>query len=58
VILRGNNAAQLISEQAKKSRVAMIIMGSQGLKGMPRLILGSVAEQTLRYASCPVLIVK
>jgi len=58
VVLRGNNAARLISDQAKKSRVAMIVMGSHGHKGMSRLILGSVAEQTLRYASCPVLIVK
>ncbi len=58
VLLRGNNAAQLIADQAKKSRVAMIIMGSHGHMGMSRLILGSVAEQTLRYAACPVLIVK
>lgn len=58
VLLRGANAAQLIADQAKKSRVAMIIMGSHGHTGMSRLILGSVAEQTLRQATCPVLIVK
>jgi nucleotide-binding universal stress UspA family protein len=36
----------------------MIIMGSRGLKGLKRLLLGSVAERTLRYARCPVLVVK
>jgi nucleotide-binding universal stress UspA family protein len=27
-------------------------------KALKRLLLGSVAEKTLRYAECPVLIVK
>jgi nucleotide-binding universal stress UspA family protein len=58
VILKRGDPAQRIAEQAKKSRVAMIIMGSHGRTGLKRLVLGSVAERTLRYASCPVLIVK
>ncbi len=36
----------------------MIIMGSHGRTGLQHLLLGSVAEKTLRYAQCPVLIVK
>jgi nucleotide-binding universal stress UspA family protein len=47
-----------IADQAKKSRAAMIIMGSHGRSGLQRLMLGSVAERTLRYVDCPVLIVK
>lgn len=58
VALQGNDAAQMIADQAKKSRVAMIVMGSHGRTGVQRLVLGSVAEKTLRYADCPVLIVK
>jgi nucleotide-binding universal stress UspA family protein len=58
VALRGGDAARLIAGQAKKSRVSMIVMGSHGRTGLGRLILGSVAEKTLRYADCPVLIVK
>ena len=57
LILRGG-PAQVIARQAKKSRAAMIVMGSHGRTGLKRLMLGSVAEQTLRYAECPVLIVK
>ena len=58
VYLRARDPAKAIVAQAKKSRVSMIIMGSRGLKGLKRLILGSVAERTLRYARCPVLVVK
>ena len=58
IILRGDDAAQLIVQQATKSRSSMIVMGSQGRTGLLRLILGSVAEKTLRYAKCPILIVK
>ena len=58
IVARGTNFAEVIARQAKKMRVAMIIMGSHGRTGLQRLLLGSVAERTLRYAECPVLIVK
>jgi nucleotide-binding universal stress UspA family protein len=48
----------VIAAVAKKSRAAMIVMGSHGKTGFQRFMLGSVAERTLRYAHCPVLIVK
>ena len=58
ILVRGEDTAWVIANQAKKSRAAMIIMGSHGKRGLQRLMLGSVAERTLRYAECPVLIVK
>ena len=58
VLARGTDFADIIVRQAKKLRVAMIIMGSHGRTGLRRFLLGSVAERTLRYADCPVLIVK
>jgi len=58
VLTRGEDTARTIANQAKKSRASMIIMGSHGRTGLQRLMLGSVAERTLRYAQCPVLIVK
>ena len=57
-LARGADFADIIVRQAKKLRVSMIIMGSHGRTGLRRLLLGSVAERTLRYAKCPVLIVK
>jgi nucleotide-binding universal stress UspA family protein len=58
MLARGINYAEIIARQAKKLRAAMIVMGSHGRTGLQRFLLGSVAERTLRYAHCPVLIVK
>ncbi len=58
VVTRGGNPAEIIARQAKRLGASMIIMGSHGRTGLPRLLLGSVAERTLRLAHCPVLIVK
>ncbi len=58
VLISGGDTAQVIANLARKFRAHMIIMGSHGRTGLKRLMLGSVAERTLRYADCPVLIVK
>jgi nucleotide-binding universal stress UspA family protein len=58
LLMRGVNPAEIIARQAKKLHASMIIMGSHGRTGLQRLLLGSVAERTLRLAHCPVLIVK
>ncbi|HEX7233207.1 MAG TPA: universal stress protein, partial [Candidatus Binatia bacterium] len=58
VLARGTDFAAIVVRQAKKIGAAMIIMGSHGRTGLSRFFLGSVAERTLRYATCPVLIVK
>jgi nucleotide-binding universal stress UspA family protein len=58
LVLERPEAGRAIADVAKKSRAAMIIMGSHGRTGFQRFVLGSVAERTLRYAQCPVLIIK
>jgi len=35
----------------------VIVMATQGRSGLPRLLLGSVAEYVLRHAPCPLLLV-
>lgn len=35
--------------------VDMIVMGTHGRTGLPRFLLGSVAERVVRAAQCPVL---
>jgi universal stress protein A len=52
------NAADVILDNVNALNVNLIIMGSQGKKGLSRLIMGSVAETVVRKANCPVLIVK
>lgn len=58
LLIRAADTALAIANQARRSRASMIIMGSHGRTGLQRLMLGSVAERTLRYARCPILIVK
>jgi nucleotide-binding universal stress UspA family protein len=36
----------------------LVVMGTRGRTGLEHIVLGSVAERTLRTASCPVLAVK
>jgi nucleotide-binding universal stress UspA family protein len=47
-----------ILESAEKTHARMIVMGSQGRTGLARAMLGSKAEQVVRLAPVPVMIVK
>ena len=43
---------------AKSSEEAdLVVMGTHGRTGLPRLLLGSVAERVVRLAHCPVITV-
>jgi len=35
----------------------LVVMGTHGRTGLPRLLLGSVAERVVRLAHCPVITV-
>ena len=43
---------------AESKRVDFIVMGSRGLGGFKKLLLGSVASGVSQHSKCPVLIVK
>lgn len=47
-----------ITDLAKEESADMIIMGSHGRTGLRRLLMGSVVEKVIGYASCPVLVVR
>jgi len=49
---------QAIAEMAKDIDADLIVMGTRGLTGIKHVMLGSVAERTVRSAACPVLTVK
>jgi universal stress protein A len=50
-------AVEAIIEEANARNVGLIVMGTHGRTGLSRLVLGSVAEQVVRRAPCPVLTV-
>ena len=47
-----------IEECVVEDDADLIVMGTRGLSGIKHVMLGSVAERTVRTASCPVLTVK
>lgn len=47
-----------IQEWLEHDGFDLIAMGSRGRRGLERLVLGSVAEKTVRHASCSVLVVR
>lgn len=55
-VRRGSAWVEIV-ETAKQLPADLIVMGTHGRKGMPRLLLGSVAEKVVRSAPCPVLTV-
>ncbi len=54
-LVEGHPAEEIIKEAHEDD---LIVMGSKGRTGLDRLLLGSVAENVARHASCPVMIVK
>jgi nucleotide-binding universal stress UspA family protein len=48
----------LVVEQAKSWAAELIVIGTHGRRGASRLLLGSDAEQVLRLAPVPVLLVR
>ena len=53
--IRIGSVADDILEFAREHSVDLIVMGTHGRRGLSHLLLGSVAEQVLRSAPCPVL---
>ncbi|MDI6889029.1 MAG: universal stress protein [Methanocellales archaeon] len=47
-----------IIDEAERGDFDQIIMGSRGLTGLKRVLLGSVADSVTHYAHCPVTIVR
>lgn len=57
-VVRDVAAAPAILDYADDHDIDLIVMGTHGRRGMRRMILGSVSEEVVRYASCPVLTVR
>jgi nucleotide-binding universal stress UspA family protein len=54
----GGPAAEFIVSKASELKADLIVMGTHGRRGLRRLALGSDAEQVIRSAPVPVLLVR
>ena len=57
-LIRAGHPAREVVRIAKKRAVDLVVVGSHGLGGIKRFLLGSVSDQILAYAPCSVMIVR
>jgi nucleotide-binding universal stress UspA family protein len=57
VVMRARSVAADLLDLASRLRVDLIVVGTHGRTGVPRVLLGSVAEAVVRHATLPVLVV-
>jgi nucleotide-binding universal stress UspA family protein len=56
--IQTGHAGSIIVETAKRRGTDLIIISTHGRTGFKRIFLGSTTEYVVRYAPCPVLIVR
>ncbi len=56
--LRPGQPAEAIAEFARVMQAELLVIATHGRTGLTRALLGSVAEQVVRHATCPVLVVR
>jgi nucleotide-binding universal stress UspA family protein len=56
-LIEGDAATEIV-QTAVETGCDVIVMGTHGRTGLPRFLMGSVAEQVVRRAPCPVVAVK
>lgn len=54
----GGRLAEVVAEAARQWKADLVVVGTHGRRGVGRLLLGSGAEQILRLAPVPVLVVR
>ena len=56
-IIEQNDPWHAVIATAESARADLVVMGTHGRRGLPRAILGSVAEKVVRHSPVPVLVV-
>jgi nucleotide-binding universal stress UspA family protein len=57
VLVQAGEVLTKIVQTAREKEIGTIVMGTHGRSGLAHLVLGSVAEQVVRSAPCPVYVV-
>jgi len=58
VRVEAGSPVELIARTAEENRIDLVVIGTHGRTGLAHVLLGSVAERTVRTAPCPVLTVR
>ena len=54
----GERLAEVVADAATQWNADLVVVGTHGRRGVGRMLLGSGAEQILRLASVPVLVIR
>jgi len=57
MVTEEGSPADIIVKKIKEENIDLVVMGTSGKHGLDRFLLGSVTENVVRSASCPVLVV-
>ncbi len=57
VFLKGIPADKIL-EYAEENNIDLIVMGTHGLTGIKRFLIGSVAESVVRHSKAPVMVIR
>lgn len=57
-LLRQGDPADQIVRACRSSRADLVVVGTHGRRGLPKFLLGSVAERVVATAPCPVVTVR
>ncbi len=57
-IISSTNISTGIVKYAEEKNFDLIVVGTRGLSGLKRILLGSVASKIISYAHCPVMVIK
>lgn len=54
----GGRLGTVVAEAARKWQADLVVVGTHGRRGLGRVLLGSGAEQVIREATVPVLVIR
>lgn len=57
LVIHGNPGHEIV-KLAESERADLVVVGSRGLTGTSRFLMGSVSDSVVKYAPCPVLVAR
>jgi len=54
----GERLPEVVADEARRWKADLIVVGTHGRRGVGRILLGSGAEQVIRMAPVPVLVIR
>jgi nucleotide-binding universal stress UspA family protein len=57
IVHMGGKPHEFIVQEAKDKNIDLIVLGTHGRTGLKKVLLGSVAQNVIGHAPCPVMVV-